>query len=154
MLDDWLVKITKNELLQNQLNLKSEKEIIIIDRRKSQISFNPKHKRTVYFPNGSFYEGNIISITNGIEGSGKLSYLNGDYYTGGFKNGVFEGKGVYLDFKKNDFYDGMYSIGEFVLDIEKEQEFEILAEEWLEDLYKKILHKKFVENNWIDLNPI
>ena len=68
--------------------------------------------------NGAIYEGDW---KNGLfEGKGIYYYINGDRYEGDFKNDKREGKGIYY---YNSGYIYMKGVGKVVLKKEKEQLF-------------------------------
>lgn len=71
---------------------------------------------------GAKYEGPRVGRSHRLEGNGTYTFENGDHYIGGFKDGMFHGKGI-LYFKGNGFgkfegewKDGISVKGEYVFD--------------------------------------
>jgi serine/threonine protein kinase len=60
------------------------------------------------YPNGDFYSG---EYKNGkYDGHGKYVYANGDFYEGDYKNGIIEGQGIYT-FANGEKYTGQWRNG-------------------------------------------
>ena len=56
--------------------------------------FALKTTATLTYANGQItYHGQVDNAT--MNGQGKLTYANGDYYEGQFSNGTFDGQGIY-----------------------------------------------------------
>lgn len=69
---------------------------------------NGPHKDTVKFQDGTVYHG---TVKNGKLRTGVMHFSNGDTYTGGFKNGHFEGTSTYHSHEgwtfKGKFHNGL-----------------------------------------------
>ena len=69
---------------------------------------SPDAKRVIKSETG-IYEGEV-GFTGKMHGKGVMSYINGNRYEGGFKEGVKHGRGVFT-WANGDVYDGEYANG-------------------------------------------
>lgn len=65
----------------------------------------------VKYVSGNIFEGSWSKNRNSqVNGVGKMNYINGDVYEGGYKDGQSSGKGVFI-FANGDIYDGLWRDG-------------------------------------------
>ena len=68
------------------------------------------HINIIYDDDGNKeYEGEIIN--GNYHGKGTRYYISGNKYSGDFKNGEFDGYGIYYDKFENIVYEGEYKSG-------------------------------------------
>jgi hypothetical protein len=89
------------------LNIIIDKNLILIfflniqDRKRYQEGANPSGEKWRYY-------GDLVKGKQ--EGTGQLSFDDGDFHSGKFKNGLQHGKGIYI-WPNGNVYDGEYENG-------------------------------------------